>query len=66
MKLFIRNQVQIFGFEQTDEEEMGTTYDKIDAYIKGEPIPERDKQIIDQLHDKTEHKRNIPTRLRLK
>lgn len=51
---------------QTDEEEMGTTYDKIDAYIKGEPIPERDKQIIDQLHDKTEHKRNIPTRLRLK
>ncbi len=51
---------------QTDEEEMGITYDKIDAYIKGMAIPEKDKQIIEQLHVKTEHKRNIPTQLRLK
>ncbi|MEI3614464.1 NAD(+) synthase [Pseudogracilibacillus sp. SO30301A] len=51
---------------QTDEEEMGITYDKIDAYIKGMAIPETDKQIIEQLHIKTEHKRNIPTQLRLK
>ncbi|AIF43314.1 NAD(+) synthase [Virgibacillus sp. SK37] len=43
---------------QTDENEMGTTYDKIDAYIIGEEIPEKDKEVIDALHRRTEHKRN--------
>jgi len=51
---------------QTDEEEMGTTYDYIDSYIKGKPIPEKDKRVIDQLHQQTEHKRNIAKQLRLK
>jgi len=51
---------------QTDEAEMGTTYDRIDAYIKGEPIPEKDRLIIEKMHRQTEHKRNIPTQLRLK
>lgn len=44
---------------QTDEKEMGTTYDKIDAYIRGESIPEKDKQIIERMHQVTEHKRHL-------
>lgn len=45
--------------DQTDENEMGTTYDKIDAYLKGEDIPEKDRRIIENLHQKTEHKRRL-------
>ena len=51
---------------QTDEDEMGTTYDNIDAYLLGEAIPEKDKEMIEQMHRRTEHKRNIATQLRLK
>ncbi|UJL44956.1 NAD(+) synthase [Virgibacillus sp. NKC19-16] len=43
---------------QTDEDEMGTTYDKIDAYLKGEEIPEKDKEIIERMHANTAHKRD--------
>ena len=47
---------------QTDELEMGTTYDYIDAYISGNEIPEKDRVIIDKLHISSEHKRSaIPT-----
>ncbi|MFC4558938.1 NAD(+) synthase [Virgibacillus kekensis] len=42
---------------QTDEKEMGTTYDTIDAYLKGEEVPEKDKEIIEKMHKRTEHKR---------
>lgn len=42
---------------QTDEAEMGTTYNKIDAYLKGSAIPEADKEIIEHMHARTEHKR---------
>ncbi|MGM8212984.1 NAD(+) synthase [Virgibacillus sp. W0430] len=49
---------------QTDEEEMGTTYDKIDAFIKGEPVPDEDRLIIEKMHKQTEHKRNIPSQFR--
>ena len=51
---------------QTDEEEMETTYDKIDAFLKGEKIPEKDRQIIEKMHESTEHKRNIPAQFRFK
>ncbi len=44
---------------QTDEEEMGTTYDKIDAYLKGEKIPEEDQKLIERMHQRTTHKRAI-------
>lgn len=44
---------------QTDENEMGTTYDMIDRYLKGEAIPEKDQQIIERLHRISEHKRNL-------
>lgn len=42
---------------QTDEAEMGTTYNKIDAYLNGENIPEQDKEIIEKMHRRTAHKR---------
>lgn len=45
---------------QTDEEEMGTTYDYIDAHLKGETIPEKDKAIIERLHRVSAHKRTMP------
>jgi len=45
---------------QTDESEMGTTYDMIDDYLDGKEIPEKDKVIIDRMHAATEHKRNMP------
>lgn len=44
---------------QTDENEMGTTYEMIDKYLKGEPIPERDRAIIEQLHERSHHKRQL-------
>ena len=44
---------------QTDENEMGTTYEKIDAYLKGEEIPDKDRIIIDRLHQRSEHKRHL-------
>jgi len=44
---------------QTDEEEMGTSYDKIDAFLKGEAIPEQDREIIEQMHQRSAHKRAI-------
>jgi NAD+ synthase len=44
---------------QTDENEMGTTYDMIDRYLKGEEIPEKDRNIIDRMHKISEHKRQL-------
>lgn len=50
---------------QTDEEEMGTSYDKIDAHVKGQAIPEADRIKIEQMHQRTAHKRSIPKQLKL-
>lgn len=50
---------------QTDEEEMGTTYDKIDAYLKGEHIPTKDREIIERMHQRTVHKRQIAKQFNL-
>lgn len=44
---------------QTDEKEMGTTYEMIDRFLNGETIPEKDQMIIDALHARSEHKRNL-------
>jgi len=46
---------------QTDENEMGTTYNMIDRYIKGEEIPEKDEKIILEMHNKSQHKRELPS-----
>ncbi|MFD1020730.1 NAD(+) synthase [Thalassobacillus hwangdonensis] len=45
---------------QSDEEEMGVSYDTIDAYLKGEDIPQEDKKKIDEMHARTKHKRLTP------
>ncbi len=45
---------------QTDEEEIGTTYQYIDAHLNGETIPERDLAIIKRLHQLSTHKRTMP------
>ena len=45
---------------QTDEAELGTTYDIIDDYLMGFEVPEDDRIIIERLHDITAHKRRMP------
>ncbi|WP_338537388.1 NAD(+) synthase [Helicovermis profundi] len=45
---------------QTDEKEMGTTYDMIDDLIEGKIIPEEDRKIIESLHNRSNHKREMP------
>ena len=49
---------------QTDENEMGTTYNMIDAVVEGklEQVPQKDKDIIDRLHRISEHKRQTPAK----
>lgn len=44
---------------QTDENEMGTTYDMIDAIVEGRisDVPKKDQDIIARLHIISEHKR---------
>jgi NAD+ synthase len=47
---------------QTDEDEMGTTYEMIDAVVEGRinEVPKKDLEIIQRLHRISEHKRNTP------
>lgn len=45
---------------QTDEAEMGTTYDYVDDLLEGKEIPERDREIIERLHQRSNHKRMMP------
>lgn len=42
---------------QTDEQEMGVTYAAIDRYITTGEASEKDKDIIDRYHARSEHKR---------
>ena len=45
---------------QTDENEMGTTYNMIDAVVEGnlDKVPQKDQEIIARLHRISEHKRH--------
>ncbi|MGI6144500.1 MAG: NAD(+) synthase [Clostridia bacterium] len=45
---------------QTDEAEMGVSYQAIDEYITTGQVTERDKEIIDRFHLGSEHKRVGP------
>lgn len=49
---------------QTDEREMGTNYDYIDAYLKDQPIPEKDKYLIENMNKQTMHKRHMPAQFK--
>lgn len=44
---------------QTDELEMGVTYQDLDAYLLGKEIPETSKNRIEYLHRISEHKRKV-------
>lgn len=45
---------------QTDEAEMGITYDQLDDYILTGEADADVQQIVDRLHTRSEHKRNLP------
>ena len=42
---------------QTDEQEMGVSYDAIDGFLHGGTVSEHDRAIIDRYHSRSEHKR---------
>ncbi|SDK59163.1 NAD(+) synthase [Natronincola ferrireducens] len=46
---------------QTDEIEMGVTYNSIDNYLAGKPISQGDKSVIERLHRISQHKRQMPS-----
>lgn len=50
---------------QTDETEMGITYDMIDRHVIGEEIPAEIRERIEAMHRRTEHKRQLPPALEL-
>ena len=45
---------------QTDESEMGVTYQSIDGFLLTGAVDARDKAIIDGFHKASEHKRKLP------
>jgi len=45
---------------QTDEKEMGVTYAEIDAYLRGEPVSDEAKAIIERYHRAAGHKMQMP------
>ncbi|MDD7352436.1 MAG: NAD(+) synthase [Peptoniphilaceae bacterium] len=51
---------------QTDEDEMGFTYEVLDSYIRGEKVPEKEvKEKIDRMHKSSEHKRIMPPKFEI-
>ncbi len=49
-----------FFHNQTDEAELGVAYEEIDAYLQGENISGEKRRIIEELHEKSQHKRHMP------
>ncbi|MDR3587485.1 MAG: NAD(+) synthase [Desulfosporosinus sp.] len=50
---------------QTDESEMGLTYDLLDRYLLGEEVAPEIQERIETLHRRSEHKRQLPPSLEL-
>ncbi len=46
--------------EQTDEDEMGTTYAMLNRHLNGEAVPEKDREVIRFWHERSHHKRALP------
>lgn len=44
---------------KTDEDEMGVTYQELDQYLLGKPISKNKEDVIKNLHQNSEHKRNL-------
>ncbi len=45
---------------QTDEDELGVSYEMIDAYLEGKEIPLKAQERIEALHRNSQHKREMP------
>ena len=45
---------------QADEHELGLSYDQIDAFLRGEQVPDDVADEIVEKYDRTEHKRRMP------
>jgi NAD+ synthase len=45
---------------QTDEHELGLTYNEIDDYLEGRDVPEEAAQLIERRYLMTRHKRTVP------
>lgn len=52
--------------DQSDEEEMGFTYESLEKYIKGEELEEDLKEKIDVMYMRSEHKRIYPPKYEYK
>lgn len=50
---------------QTDEAELGITYEQIDRYLLGEEVGSEVQERIESLHRQSEHKRHLPPSLEL-
>jgi len=50
---------------QTDEAELGLTYDQIDRYLIGEKVSSEVQERVEVLHRQSEHKRHLPPSLEL-
>ena len=45
---------------QTDETEMGISYQKIDEYLLNGTVSEKSRTLIEKYHEASEHKRCLP------
>lgn len=45
---------------QTDESEMGVSYESIENFIKGNPVNDEEREKISRLHKNSNHKRQVP------
>lgn len=45
---------------QTDEDEMGTTYQMLNRHLLGESVPPEDEKVIAYWHERSHHKRMMP------
>lgn len=45
---------------QTDEGELGITYDVVDAHLQGKPVPDEHRRLIEDHHRRSAHKRQTP------
>lgn len=47
---------------QTDEDELGMSYDDIDAYLSGQAIDDQAREKLETTYQRSEHKRRLPVR----
>lgn len=50
---------------QTDEQEMGVSYQQLEAYLTGKPVPENAVRRIEALHRASRHKLSLPPTMKM-